>query len=129
MKSIVSTLIGGAIGLAALYVVGRIAYRAGHDVAEAEHRCEEARRAAADANENQEAPEEEGAVGGAGEDTETPAPVKKQGRLRMLLGLGKMFRKNGASVIGDLVQNPENHVVEACIKGREIHVNVKPRTV
>ena len=124
MKSIVSTLIGGAIGLAALYVVGRIAYRAGRDVAEAEHR-----RAAADANDNQEAPEEEGAVGGAGEDTETAAPAKKQGRLRMLLGLGKMFRKSGASVIGDLVQNPENHVVEACIKGREIHVNVKPRTV
>ena len=46
----------------------------------------------------------------------------------MLFGLRKMRSKKGGSVVGDLIQNPENHVIEACVKGREIHVNVKPRT-
>ena len=39
-----------------------------------------------------------------------------------------LLRKVPGSVVGDLIQNPENHVIEACVKGREIHVNVKPRT-
>lgn len=36
VKSFVKTVVGGAIGLIALYVVGRVAYQAGHDVAVAE---------------------------------------------------------------------------------------------
>ena len=44
MKSFVNTVVGGMIGLAALYVVGRIAYQAGHDMAEAECRYDEIKR-------------------------------------------------------------------------------------
>ena len=44
MKSFVNTVVGGMIGLAALYVVGRIAYQAGHDMAEMECRYDEIKR-------------------------------------------------------------------------------------
>lgn len=40
MKTFLGTIIGGAIGVAALYVVGKIAYRAGVDVGRAEERYE-----------------------------------------------------------------------------------------
>lgn len=127
MKGFVGTVVSGAIGLAALYVVGRVAFQAGHDIAEAECRYEQLQRGidaktnrkdvvmAADSEEVVEAPTE-------------IVPEKKRSKLGMLFGLRKVFGKEGSSVVGDLLQNPENHVVEACVKGREIHVNVKPRT-
>lgn len=127
MKSFVSTVVGGAIGLVALYVVGRVAYQAGHDIAEAEHRYEAAQRKDHAKEQKSEEPQEETASD-EDEAVEMPVPSKRQSKLGMLFGLRKAFGKKGTSVIGDLVQNPENHVIEACVKGREIHVNVKPRT-
>ena len=44
MKGFVGTVVSGAIGLAALYVVGKIAFQAGHDIAEAECRYEQLQR-------------------------------------------------------------------------------------
>lgn len=127
MKGFVGTVVSGAIGLAALYVVGRIAFQAGHDIAEAECRYEQLQRGI-DRKEAKkdvivvEDPEENE------ETTEEVVPEKKQSKLGMLFGLRKILGKKGNSVVGDLLQNPENHVIEACVKGREIHVNVKPRT-
>lgn len=126
LKSFVKTVVGGAIGLVALYVVGKVAYQAGHDIAEAEYR-----RDAAQPKTTEKEPEiEESSVDDSGEEetTEVAAPVKKQSRISMALGLWKALKKKETSAISDLIQNPENHVIEACIKGREIHVNVKPRT-
>lgn len=40
MKTFMKTLIGGALGLGALYVVGKICYEAGKDVAEVERQLE-----------------------------------------------------------------------------------------
>ena len=40
MKSFLKTLIGGALGLGALYVVGKVCYEAGKDVAEVERQLE-----------------------------------------------------------------------------------------
>lgn len=127
MKGFVGTVVSGAIGLAALYVVGKIAFQAGHDIAEAECRYEQLQRGI-DRRESKkdvivvEDPEENE------ETVEETVPEKKHSTLGMLFGLRKFLGKKGSSVVGDLIQNPENHVIEACVKGREIHVNVKPRT-
>ena len=127
MKGFVGTVVSGAIGLAALYVVGKIAFQAGHDIAEAECRYEQLQHGIDAKAAKKDAIIVEDPV----EDTEETAeviPEKKQSRLGMLFGLRKFLGKKGSSVVGDLLQNPENHVIEACVKGREIHVNVKPRT-
>ena len=127
MKGFVGTVVSGAIGLAALYVVGKIAFQAGHDIAEAECRYEQlqhgidAKAAKKDAIIVEDPVEDM-------EETAEVVPEKKQSRLGMLFGLRKFLGKKGSSVVGDLLHNPENHVIEACVKGREIHVNVKPRT-
>lgn len=127
MKGFVGTVVSGAIGLAALYVVGKIAFQAGHDIAEAECRYEQLQRGIDAKTDRKEAI----VLDDHDEDAEAPAevvPEKKQSKLGMLFGLRKLLGKKGGSVVGDLIQNPENHVIEACVKGREIHVNVKPRT-
>ena len=127
MKGFVGTVVSGAIGLAALYVVGKIAFQAGHDIAEAECRYEQlqhgidAKAAKKDAIIVEDPADDV-------EETAEVVPEKKQSKLGMLFGLRKFLGKKGSSVVGDLLQNPENHVIEACVKGREIHVNVKPRT-
>ena len=127
MKGFVGTVVSGAVGLAALYVVGRVAFQAGHDIAEAECRYEQLQRGidakmgkrdAIVLDDSEEVVEEAPEI----------VPEKKQSKIGMLFGLRKVFGKKGTSVVSDLIQNPENHVVEACVKGREIHVNVKPRT-
>ena len=127
MKGFVGTVVSGAIGLAALYVVGKIAFQAGHDIAEAECRYEQLQRGIEHKTNKSDVivvddPEE------TVEETAEVVPEKKQSKLGMLFGLRKLLGKKGSSVVGDLLQNPDKHVIEACVKGREIHVNVKPRT-
>lgn len=128
MKGFVGTVLSGAIGLAALYVVGKIAFQAGHDIAKAECKYEQLQRGISAKTAKPETSDEEEENGIPEETTDMAIPEKKQSKLGMLFGLRKMFSKKGGSVVGDLIQNPENHVIEACVKGREIHVNVKPRT-
>lgn len=131
MKRFVGTVLSGAIGLAALYVVGKIAFQAGHDIAEAECKYEQLQRGINAKTVKTAKPEtldEEEEADIPEETTDIAIPEKKQSKLGMLFGLRKMLSKKGGSVVGDLIQNPENHVIEACVKGREIHVNVKPRT-
>lgn len=131
MKGFVGTVLSGAIGLAALYVVGKIAFQAGHDIAEAECKYEQLQRginAKTVKTAKPETSDEEEEADIPEETTDIAIPEKKQSKLGMLFGLRKMLSKKGGSVVGDLIQNPENHVIEACVKGREIHVNVKPRT-
>ena len=128
MKGFVGTVLSGAIGLAALYVVGKIAFQAGHDIAEAEYKYEQLQRGISAKTAKPESPDEEEETDIPEETTDIAIPEKKQSKLGMLFGLRKMLSKKGGSVVGDLIQNPENHVIEACVKGREIHVNVKPRT-
>lgn len=127
MKGFVGTVVSGAIGLAALYVVGKIAFQAGRDIAEAECRYEQLQRGI----EHKTNKSDVIVMDDPAEDLEETAeevPEKKQSKLGMLFGLRKLLGKKGGSVVGDLLQNPDKHVIEACVKGREIHVNVKPRT-
>ena len=128
MKGFVGTVLSGAIGLAALYVVGKIAFQAGHDIAKAECKYEQLQRGISAKTAKPETSDEEEENSIPEETTDMAIPEKKQSKLGMLFGLRKMLSKKGGSVVGDLIQNPENHVIEACLKGREIHVNVKPRT-
>lgn len=128
MKGFVGTVLSGAIGLAALYVVGKIAFQAGHDIAKAECKYEQLQRGISAKTAKPETSDEEEENGIPEETTDMAISEKKQSKLGMLFGLRKMLSKKGGSVVGDLIQNPENHVIEACVKGREIHVNVKPRT-
>ena len=128
MKGFVGTVLSGAIGLAALYVVGKIAFQAGHDIAKAECKYEQLQRGISAKTAKPETSDEEEENGIPEETTDMAISEKKQSKLGMLFGLRKMLSKKGGSVVGDLIQNPENHVIEACVKGREIHVNVKPKT-
>ena len=127
MKGFVGTVVGGAIGLAALYIVGKVAFQAGHDIAEAECHYKQLQRGIDRMEKHQDAAEEAEPAENPEEEAEI-IPEKKQSKIGMLLGIRKFLGKKGGSVVGDLIQNPENHVIEACVKGREIHVNVKPRT-
>lgn len=129
MESFVKTVVGGMIGIAALYVVGKVAYQAGHDMAEMEcrYRAMEKKAHADIQNGEEEATQEPTEA----EETEEQAiivpEVKKQSKLGMMLGLKRMMGKK-ESVLGKLIHHPEAHRIEAFVQGEEIHVNVKPRT-
>lgn len=131
MKSFVSTVVGGAIGLIALYVVGRVAYQAGHDMAQAEQHYEEVRKKTAALESSKK--ENSGHLEPAAEEDpkemtimET-APVHRQNKLGLMMGLKRLMNKK-ESVLGRLVHHPEDHRIEAFVDGDELKVSVKPRT-
>lgn len=131
MKSFVSAVVGGAVGVIALYVVGRVAYQAGHDMAQAEQHYEEVRKKTealkSSHKENgghiestiEEEPKEMTIV--------EPVPVRKQNKLGLVMGLKQLMSKK-ESVLGRLVHHPEDHCIEAFVDGDELKVSVKPRT-
>lgn len=131
MKSFVSTVVGGAIGLIALYVVGRVAYQVGHDMARAEQHYEEVRKKTAmlesskkeDGGHNEPADKEELKEMTVVE----PAPMRKQNKLGLMMGLKRLMSKK-ESMLGRLVHHPEDHRIEAFVDGDELKVSVKPRT-
>lgn len=136
MKSFVETVVGGAIGLIALYVVGKVAYQAGKEVAKAE--CEyETLRDKIDSNGDHETVTIHGVDENGEEVTKTivkeptvqfvpVTPAKKPGKLSMALGAMKLLRRKD-SVIGDLVKHPEAHKIEAFVDGDDLRINVKKR--
>jgi hypothetical protein len=121
-KKIVSTIVGGSIGLAALYAVAKIAYSAGQDMAHAEHRYQELDRKVII--------EKSSCVSSSNvieaSDMVICEPVKHS-KLGTLFSVGKLLGKKNRSVIGDLVSNPEGHQLEAYIKENEIHIDIKKR--
>lgn len=134
VKSFVSTVVGGAIGLIALYVVGRVAYQAGHDVAVAEQRYNRLLKESGtketpvhEEHDDQNEPHEsENDIASHVE----LVPVKRQSKLAklgLMLGLGKLAAKKD-SVIGRLMRNPEMHRIEAYVDGDEVRVNIRPQT-
>lgn len=133
MKSFVETVVGGMIGIAALYVVGKIAFQAGRDIGEMESRyraMEKKVQAPTQKNDEeedevQETPDAEEPE--ADEDNMLEEKPKKQGLLGMAWGLRRMAKKKD-SVLGNLIHHPEAHRIEAFVQGEELHVNVRPRT-
>ncbi|MEG2624271.1 MAG: hypothetical protein RSC06_15385 [Clostridia bacterium] len=133
-KKIAETLIGGAIGAVALYIVGRFAYQAGQAVAHEEHRYNAMR----EANEKPHdkivpiACEQE-EVMETKETTIVPSAAvtechhrKKQSKLGLFFGVRKLFGDK-KSVIGNLVHEPEAHKFEAFVEGDELQIHVKRR--
>ena len=110
LLKILKTIVGGAVGIAALVVVGKIAYAAGQEAAE------EARHA-------EKAPKSE--AGGIAVDP--PVPVKGPGKLGMMMGLKRLITGKKSSAIGDFVANPEDHKMEAYIEGGEIVLRIKKK--
>lgn len=122
MKGALGTIVGGAIGAVALFVVGKIAFQAGYDIAETECRYEMLKNELDGKSEEHEDDAEKDDIS-----EEKPKEVVLKKRGGMLGGIGKLFGLRGGSVLGNLLRDPENHVIEARVKGREIHVNVRPK--
>lgn len=127
-RKTVETIIGGAIGLVTLYVVAKVAYGAGHDMAEAEHRYEEMSdsKPEDDVSGGAEVPEPDGA------ESESSDPInrnsKKINKIGLFLSASKLFRKRkGSSMLGDLMKDPEGHQLEAYVHAGEVHINIKKR--
>lgn len=116
LRKIVETVVGGAIGIAALFLVSKVAYAAGQEAAEEERRYEEAKEPFA-------VPYEERAP------ISASTPIKRSGKIGMLLGLRRLAvgGKKG-SPISDFMNNPEEHKMEAYIDGGEIVVRVKKKS-
>lgn len=131
MKSFVSTMVGGAIGLIALYVVGRVAYQAGHDMAQAEQHYEEVRRKTTVLESSKK--EDNGHIEPAVEEGPNemtviePASIHRQNKFGLMMGLKRLINKK-EGVLGRLVHHPEDHRIEAFVDGNELKVSVKPRT-
>lgn len=122
MKSFVETVVGGAVGLIALYVVGRVAFEAGKGIAREECKYEELQR------KNQEL-ENRCVPTVTDEDVQAMAVRKPERKDRKRSGImsivGIMGGKN--SMLRHLMQDPEDHRVEAYVDGDELHVNVRRR--
>ncbi len=126
MGSFVKTVVGGALAILALYAVGKTAYQLGKEVAQEEARLHELRE---NTESNGAAPEENEPEETDGTPTaqEEPAePIRKPGKLSMLLGATKLLRRKD-SVLGNLVKHPEAHKIEAYVEGEGLRINVRKR--
>lgn len=141
MKSFLETVIGGAIGLMALYVVGKVAYQAGKDMGRAETECEHLQDridkhdsdTAAHHGEDQDGEDAsvvlvQDEIDASAEESLRKVPMKRSGKLSMALSALKLLRhKESKSVIGDLVKHPESHKIEAFVEGGDLRINVSKR--
>jgi len=127
MKHFVGAMVGGTISIIALYVVARVAYRAGQEVAREECRYQNLRKesdrmeqAASDSKIIQvDAPKKE--------DTAIiPHSSSKKNRMDGILKVIGIFSRK-SKVLGHLVDDPEDHKIEAFVEGEDIHINVRRR--
>jgi TctA family transporter len=110
-RKMVETIVGGALGLLALYAVAKVAYQEGKDAAKRENQPE--KNPGDTVSEKQ--PEE--------------APVKKKrlSNLGLLLGLRKAVKAGGSSFLGMLASRPEDHKLEAFVDGDDLQIHVRKR--
>ena len=141
MKAFLKTLIGGALGLGALYVVGKVCFEAGKDVAEVERqlKAQESVDAPKDTAEPVSADNEQNSVAEAQEKAENTQEepkhawigkaVSKVRNLKAFLRIKKAFEKSdrGPGVLGTLLKNPEGARIEAFVRNGGVQINVRPR--
>lgn len=138
MNTFLKTLIGGAVGLGALYVVGKVCYNLGKDVAEVEHQLADRKNEVEEdptPSEEKEQPQTEPEAESAPK-TDSEEPVKEEKRnwlvnkihnakafikIRKALGGGK-----SPGVLGSLLKNPEGAKIEAWVQNGGVRINVKP---
>ena len=111
MKSFLKTVVGGTIGILALYVVGKVAFEAGHEMGVIESRYDELQRATNEAEEKKQ--NNTAAI--------SEVPTRKAERV------GGFFKARKTSVLGYLFSHPEQHKIEAYLEDDEVHVNVRRR--
>jgi hypothetical protein len=101
-RKIIGTIVGGVVGLGALYLVAKVAYAEGYEAAQ--------ETAAPD----EKIPREEN--------------PKKVGKLGLLMGLRKMGRSK-KTILSDLANNPEDYKLEAYISGGEAHLTISKKQI
>lgn len=147
-SKIAANVVSGAIGLLALYVVGRLAYKAGSDMAKMEQRYRNMAEKTADLEErskkigtsaNEKLPPKEPTVMTEEKNDETSTddvivvdeittvgPAKKGGFFSHLKGLAG---RNKVSVLKELFRNPEGHKMEACVNDGAVDIRITKRGV
>ncbi len=110
MKKMIGTIVEGTVGILALYVVGHIAYAAGKELGKAEEAYKTLTERIQEIK--------------ADETGEIAPPAKK----RTLIGTGvKSLIFRNIPVVGKLLDQPEEHKVEAFVENGGIHIDVKEK--
>lgn len=129
-KKLAEVVVCGAIGAAALYVVGKIAYQAGREMGHEEsryramHQTNIKHKKLEHVQEEPESAASETALTVVEEAEPHVEPRKKQSKLSLLFGAGRLFGSK-RTVLGQLVRNPEDHKFEAYVEGDELQIHVK----
>ena len=107
MRKMIGTIVEGAIGILALYVVGHITFAAGKELGEAEQKYAALQERIDHGNSNR---------------TEiAPIPEKKT-----LIGTGvKSLIFRNIPIVGKMLDKPEDHKIEAFVENGGIHIDVK----
>lgn len=129
MRTFVETVVGGAIGLIALYVVGKVAFHAGRELGSAERAYQEIQKKSQDCEKKdaEEASDDASSDPPALSEENVSEPlIKKPSKLAIALGATKLFRRKD-SVIGNLIKHPEAHKIEAFVDGDDLHIDVRKR--
>lgn len=156
MKTFLKTLIGGALGVGALYVVGKICYEAGKDVAKAEQQIEKQLKtetvdyyasgehvAQIEMNLDELDPidkkpenakeEMSEAIDEAFEKDSKPTMlgrlVNKVKNAKLFMAAKKAFEKSNKSpgILSSLLTNPDGAKIEAYVRDGGVQISVKPR--
>lgn len=148
MKSLLKTLVQGALGIGALYVVGKLCYEAGKEVGEIE--CQLQAQMPMDKPEDEHPEEKDGRAEEKAEqvqmdlDEEAPPKEKEGGivgsrirrtmdkiaNMRMFVRAKKAFgggEKRKPGILATLLNNPDGAKIEAFIKNGSVQINVQPR--
>ena len=129
-KTIIKTIIGGALGAAALYAVGRIAYQLGYDMAEIDRKCSESdifedEPDTDDAGEDDCDTAKEQRASDISQEREdeqaeqvADKPARRMGKLRAIFQAAKAIKRPGkaASIISEVIKHPEKHNIDGFIE-------------
>ncbi len=107
MRKMIGTIVEGAVGILALYVVGHITFAAGKELGEAEQKYAALQEKINQGNSN-------------GVEIAT-IPEKKT-----LIGTGvKSLIFRNIPIVGKMLDKPEDHKIEAFVENGGIHIDVK----
>lgn len=140
MKAFLKTLLGGAAGLGALYVVGKICFNIGKEVAEVERQLESQKNEVehydwkAHAGRKPEPDSEENRTEVKSDTTpDTTIQETKSGltdkirNAKAFIRIKKAFEGNRSpGVLGSLLRNPEGAKIEAFVQNGGVRINVSP---
>lgn len=127
MKGFLSAVVGGVIGLAALYAAARLGYRAGREITELEHKYRELSEKAEALKQTSPGEGGEDAGNADGKEEATSPSHSQAGKPGLFLSIKRLMGRK-RSALGNIIRHPEAHRIEAYMQGEELRVSVKPRT-